>query len=45
MPAILNYAEAYQAGLQQRYAANGLLYTQKLWMESQRKTRHGVKRI
>ena len=31
MPAILNYAEAYQAGLQQRYAANGLLYTQKLW--------------
>ncbi len=31
MPAILNYAEAYQAGLQQRYAANGLLYSQKLW--------------
>lgn len=31
MPAVINYAEAYQAGLQQRYAANGLLYTQKLW--------------
>lgn len=31
MPAILNYATAYQQGLQQRYAANGLLYTQKLW--------------
>lgn len=31
MSAILNYAEAYQAGLQQRYEANGLLYTQKLW--------------
>lgn len=31
MPAILNYAEAYQQGLEQRYAANGLLYTQKLW--------------
>lgn len=31
MAAILNYAEAYQQGLQQRYAANGLLYTQKLW--------------
>lgn len=27
----LNYAEAYQQGLEQRYAANGLLYTQKLW--------------
>lgn len=31
MAAILNYATAYQTGLQQRYAANGLLYTQKLW--------------
>lgn len=31
MPAIVNYATAYQEGLQQRYAANGLLYTQKLW--------------
>ncbi|MCH4167688.1 MAG: capsid protein [Streptococcaceae bacterium] len=31
MSAIINYAEAYQQGLQQRYAANGLLYTQKLW--------------
>lgn len=31
MPAVVNYAEAYQQGLEQRYAANGLLYTQKLW--------------
>lgn len=31
MPGVVNYAEAYQQGLEQRYAANGLLYTQKLW--------------
>lgn len=31
MPAILNYATSYQRGLQQRYIANGLLYSQKLW--------------
>lgn len=31
MTAVVNYAESYQQGLQQRYAANGLLYTQKLW--------------
>lgn len=31
MPAILNYATAYQQALQQRYAANGLLYSQRLW--------------
>lgn len=31
MPAVVNYAEAYQQGLEQRYAANGLLYTHKLW--------------
>lgn len=29
--ATLNYAEAYQAGLQKRYEENGLLYTRKLW--------------
>jgi len=31
MPAVLNYATAYQTGLQQRYIANGLLYSHKLW--------------
>lgn len=27
----INYATAYQLGLQQRYSANGLLYSQRLW--------------
>lgn len=27
----INYATAYQQGLQQRYSANGLLYSQRLW--------------
>ena len=31
MPATLNYAQAYQQGLQKRYSENGLLFTQKLW--------------
>lgn len=31
MPATLNYAQAYQQGLQNRYSENGLLFTQKLW--------------
>ena len=31
MPATLNYAQAYQQGLQTRYSENGLLFTQKLW--------------
>lgn len=29
--AVLNYAQAYQQGLQKRYSENGLLYSQKLW--------------
>lgn len=29
--ATLNYAQAYQQGLQKRYSENGLLYSQKLW--------------
>ena len=28
MPATLNYAQAYQQGLQKRYSENGLLFTQ-----------------
>lgn len=31
MPAIVNYATAYQTALQQRYSQNGLLYSQRLW--------------
>lgn len=31
MPATLNYATAYQQGLQARYSQNGLLYSQRLW--------------
>ena len=31
MATTLNFAESYQTALQQRYAANGVLYTQRLW--------------
>lgn len=31
MPATVNYADSYAEALQQRYAANGKLYTSKLW--------------